>query len=100
MGSFSLTNAAKRDLQNIANFTEQRWGRQQRRHYLKGLDDTFQILADSPEIGNACDYIAQGLRKHPHQSHTIYYDTISDTKIQIVRVLHKRMDVQYTIFDT
>ena len=93
MGTFSLTIAAKSDLRNIARFTEKSWWQQQRRHYLKGLDDTFQILANAPGLGKACDYIAQGLRKYPHQSHVIYYDTMSDTQIQIIRVLHKRMDV-------
>ena len=47
MGSFSLTNAAKTDLRNIAKFTEQQWGREQRKHYLKGIDDAFRLLAQN-----------------------------------------------------
>ena len=100
MGSFSLTRAAKADLSNIARFTEKQWGRVQRRHYLKGLDDAFKMLSDSPEHGYSCDYIAPGLRRNPFQSHVIYYEMISDTEIQIVRVLHKRMDVRKAPFNT
>jgi toxin ParE1/3/4 len=54
MGKFSLSHSAKTDLRGIARFTEKHWGRTQRLHYLKGLDETFKILADSPTLGNAC----------------------------------------------
>ena len=100
MGSFSLTNAAKADLRNIARFTEQKWGREQRKLYLKGMDDAFCRLADSPALGVSCEYIAPDLRKHPFQSHVIYYDIASTNRILIVRALHKRMDVSQAPFNT
>lgn len=100
MGSFSLTNAAKADLRNIARFTEQSWGREQRKHYLKGMDDAFRRLADSPALGICCTYIAPDLRKHPFQSHVIYYDIVAENHVLIVRVLHKRMDVSHVPFNT
>ena len=100
MGSFSLTNAAKADLRNIAEFTEQKWGREQRKHYLKGMDDAFRRLADSPALGASCEYIAPDLRKHPFQSHVIYYDIASTTQVLIVRVFHERMDVSQLPFHT
>jgi len=99
MGSFSLTNAAKADLRNIARFTEQSWGREQRKLYLKGMDDAFRRLAESPALGVSCEYIAPELRKHPFQSHVIYYDIASATQVLIVRVLHKRMDVSHAPFN-
>jgi len=98
MGTFSLTHAAKNDLRGIARFTEDRWGRAQRRHYLKGLDEAFRMLAGSPKLGNACDYIEPGLRKYPFQSHVVFYDLLSNDEIQVVRVLHKSMDVHQTAF--
>ncbi|OCX71353.1 plasmid stabilization protein ParE [Acidithiobacillus thiooxidans] len=95
MGVFALTLAAKNDLRGIARFTEERWGRAQRLHYLKGLDETFKILADSPRLGNPCDYIEPDLRKHPFQSHVVFYNYRSEEEIQVIRVLHKNMDTQY-----
>ena len=56
------------------------------------------MLAASPELGNACDYIEPGLRKYPFQSHVVFYDLLSEKEIQVVRVLHKRMDVQQAVF--
>lgn len=100
MSSCSLTNAAKADLRNIAKFTEQRWGREQRKLYLKGIDNIFHLLGESPTLGVSCEYIASGLRKHPFQSHVIYYDNALTTEVLIVRVLHKRMDVSQVSLGT
>jgi len=100
MDSFSLKIAAKADLRNIAKSTEERWGREQRKHYLKGMDDAFHRLADSPELGVSCEDIASNLRKHPFQGHVIYYDIAPTAEIEIVRVLHKRMDASQLPFDT
>ena len=100
MGSFSLTKAAKKDLRSIAKFTEERWGREQRKHYLKGMDDTFQLLADTPQLGTDCGYIAPHLLKFSYQTHVIYFDRNNTTKITVIRVLHKRMDVEQASFDT
>ena len=98
MGTFSLTNAAKNDLRGIARFTEERWGRVQRRHYLKGLDEAFGMLADAPKLGNPCDQIEPGLRKYPFKSHIIFYDLLSYNQILVIRVLHKSMDVHQAVF--
>ena len=98
MGTFSLTHAAKNDLRGIARFTEERWGRVQRRYYLKGLDEAFVMLANSPKLGNACDQIEPGLRKYPFQSHVIFYDLLSNNQILVIRVLHKSMDVHQAVF--
>ncbi|MEO5344554.1 MAG: type II toxin-antitoxin system RelE/ParE family toxin, partial [Gammaproteobacteria bacterium SHHR-1] len=64
----------------------------------KGLDATFNMLADSPRLGNACDYIESDLRKYPFQSHVVFYECLSDEEIQVIRVLHKNRDVHQAIF--
>ncbi len=93
MGTFSLTEAAKADLKSIAAYTQRRWGREQRRIYAKQFDDAFHMLAESPESGVACDSIKVGYRKFPNGSHVIFYRYLSETEIEIVRILHKRMDL-------
>ena len=94
MGAFQLTNNAKFDLRSIAAYTQRKWGKEQRRIYLRQFDDVFHLLAKTPDIGIACDYIKTGYRKFPTTSHVIFYRLLSDTEIEIVRVLHKRMDAK------
>ncbi|SHJ75776.1 ParE toxin of type II toxin-antitoxin system, parDE [Malonomonas rubra DSM 5091] len=44
MSAFTLTEKAKADLKDIARFTQQRWGREQRNKYLELLDVSFHKL--------------------------------------------------------
>ncbi len=90
---FKLTAKAKADLKNIAIYTEEEWGRNQRNIYLKQLDEIFHALAESPDLGAKCDYILPGYKKFPQGSHVIFYKDGSGSHIEIIRILHKRMDV-------
>jgi toxin ParE1/3/4 len=94
MPSFTLTNMAKADLKEIGHYTLQKWGREQRNHYLSILDACFYQLASNPLKGKDCSEIRYGYRKFNAGSHVIFYhQTLSDT-IEIVRVLHGRMDIE------
>jgi toxin ParE1/3/4 len=93
MPPFKLTKKAMDDLIGIARYTEQTWGREQRRQYLKKLDSMFYTLADNPGIGRSCDDIRPGYFKQQEGSHLIFYRRGTFSKIEIIRVLHKRMDV-------
>ena len=92
MGNFRLTAKAKTDLLHIGRATQGRWGKRQRNKYLKELDSTFHYLAEYPEAGAPCDELAIGYRKQPRGSHIIYYKASSTSSVDIIRVLHKRMD--------
>ena len=93
MSSFKLTNKAKVDLVKIAKYTEAQWGREQRNLYLKQFDNAFHLILDKPLIGKECDYIKAHYRKFPQGSHIIFYKEADKSNIEIIRILHKNMDV-------
>ena len=97
--TFKLTNSAKTDLKRIALFTKKEWGREQRNLYIKQFDDAFHMLADTPLVGKTCDHIKTGYKKFPIGSHTIFYKNETISSIEIVRILHKRMDVELNFQD-
>jgi toxin ParE1/3/4 len=92
MPSFSLTHKAVADLLSIGRYTEKQWGPAQRRTYLSMIDETFSALAQKPLQGQDCSNIKTGYRKKNIGSHVIFYRQINDEEIQIVRILHGRMD--------
>ncbi len=94
MNPFELTREAKEDLRKIAKHIEKRWGRDQRNLYTKQFDDGFHLLAESPSVGKQCDYIKDGYRKFPQGSHIIFYPEGEKSKITIIRILHKDMDIE------
>lgn len=94
MKAFELTKEAKEDLRKIARFTEKRWGRDQRFLYIKQFDEVFHLLPKNPSVGKQCEYIKKGYRKFPQSSHIIFYREGKKSKIIIIRILHKNMDVE------
>ena len=93
MPSFKVTRKAREDLISIGQYTENEWGKPQRNSYLKQLDACFTQIAEAPEIGINCDFIKAGYRKFPQGSHLIFYRLDSESTVEIIRILHKRMDV-------
>ena len=90
--TFTLTNKAKADLRSIAAYTQRKWGKAQRKIYMQQFDNTFHLLAETPDTGIRCDSIKVGYRKFPVTSHLVFYRNISTSEIEIVRILHKRMN--------
>ncbi len=95
MPCFTLTNKAKADLKEIGRYTQEQWGREQRNQYLTMLNGCFEQLAASPLKGKDSSDIRNGYRKFGIGRHVIFYRQTSfvDT-IEIVRVLHGRMDLE------
>ena len=89
-----VTRKAHADLIAIGRFTAKEWGINRRNKYLKQLDDCFQQLSENPSLGVCCDFIANGYRKFPQGSHLIFYKQNPEGIIEIIRILHKTMDVK------
>lgn len=93
MARFRVSKAAAADIREIGRYTQQRWGRAQRRTYLDGLNVQFQRLADSPALAPARADFDPPVRIFPYQRHLIVYMQERHETILVVRVLHQRMNV-------
>ena len=91
MGAFHLTPDAKSSLMQIARYTERTWGLEQRKRYMRSIDDCFHALANAPMQGKSRPEIHHALRSHPVAKHLVFY-LIRPDDIVIVNVLHERMD--------
>ena len=92
---FVLTAKAVDDLKEIGRYTQKTWGVAQRNKYLQMLDDGFHELADDPQRGLDCRDVREGYRKLKVGRHVIFYRLKQNQLVEIVRVLHEKMD-----FDT
>lgn len=92
MPGFRLSKAAQNDVRGIARYTQKEWGKAQRRRYLDGLNDKFEILSRSPTITAERPDFDPPVRIHSYEKHLIVY-VIDHGGILIVRVLHQSMDV-------
>lgn len=94
MVGFELTNKAKSDLKEIAIYTKNTWGKRQRNLYLTTLDKAFYTLAADHLKGRDCSEIRNGYRKYQVGKHIVFYREINASLIEIVRILHERMDIE------
>ena len=91
MAEYRLTPAAERDLEEIWRYTRRTWGIEQAERYIDTLNNAFAELAQFPQRAPACDHIRRGYRRAAIESHVIYF-RVSEHGVDIIRVLHERMD--------
>jgi len=88
---YRLTPRARDDLLAIAEYTEARWGKDQRNAYLREMEGRFCWLADNPALGRHRPDVKEGYYCYPQGRHLIFY-LISDHTIDIIGVPHQQMD--------
>ncbi|MGK2901670.1 MAG: type II toxin-antitoxin system RelE/ParE family toxin [Mycobacterium sp.] len=93
MNRYVLSPAAVADLEQIWDYTCDRWGDDQAEEYVREIQRAIERVVDNPTIGRACDEVRPGYRKHAVVSHTLYCRDASVDVIDVVRILHQRMDV-------
>jgi toxin ParE1/3/4 len=90
---YDLTPAAKADLRDIWLYTMAQWGEQQAERYLQQLEQCCERLVAHPELGKARDELRVGYRSILEGSHIIIYRS-HQNRIEVVRILHRRMDIE------
>jgi toxin ParE1/3/4 len=91
MRRYVLSPLAKADLDDIWNYSVAHWSVEQAESYMRQLHRAAEIIATTPARGKACDELRPGYRKYPVGSHILFY-RLTDAGVDIVRILHQRMD--------
>ncbi|MEZ5690972.1 MAG: type II toxin-antitoxin system RelE/ParE family toxin [Rickettsiales bacterium] len=82
---------AEEDLVNIWLYSFETHGERQADKYYDELANGINLLANSPNLGIACDEIKIGYRRFKIKHHIIYYK-ITPSILTIIRVLHESME--------
>jgi toxin ParE1/3/4 len=94
MDRYKFTNEAVKDLEEIWIFTYQNWSVEQADRYYKLIIDEIEFLSSNPLSGRSMDHIKEGYRVSKVKSHLVFYKTITNEAIEIIRILHQRMGVK------
>jgi toxin ParE1/3/4 len=94
MPDYILTNQAVRDLNGIWLYTADNWSEKQADKYYSGLLDRCRFIADSPLLGKSYEAILSGLLGFKTNRHIIFYRVSGNEQIEIIRILHERMDLE------
>jgi len=85
-----FTDSAKRDLEDIMDYTLKHWGKQQTLKYLDEIYRKTLDLSVNPNIGILRSDIYPNLLSFPIRKHIIYYIK-HEQGITVIRVLHTHM---------
>jgi toxin ParE1/3/4 len=89
-----LRQEAIEDLNSIWYYTLEEWSESKADKYYSNLKfDCFQ-LAENPKMGKEYDVINKNLLGLKSGKHIIFYQQISVNEIEIIRILHERMDLK------
>jgi toxin ParE1/3/4 len=92
-GRFVLSPRAQTDLDDIWDHTAERWGLDQAETYTRDLWQRIKDVAVHPAMGQECSDIRKGYHKISCGSHVLFYRLTAEG-IDVVRVLHERMDFE------
>lgn len=97
MADYKLTNKAVEDLSGIWDYTFDKWSELQANRYYEMLLNSFQDIADNPDLGKNYVGITLDLFGLKANRHIIFYRKSLNRPIEITRILHERMDLKNRI---
>ncbi|EPR71048.1 type II toxin-antitoxin system RelE/ParE family toxin [Cyclobacterium qasimii] len=97
MAKVVLRQEAIADLNNIWFYTFETWSETQADKYYATIKMVCNGIADNPNIGKEYDGINRNLLGIKSGKHIIFYQIINPERIEIIRILHERMDLKNRI---
>lgn len=92
--SYRISEKAVEDLNNIWVYTYENWSADQADRYYNLIIDEIEFISGNFMTGKSMDPIKKGYRASKVKSHLVFYRKSSDKRIEIVRILHQRMDIE------
>ncbi|PZD76568.1 type II toxin-antitoxin system RelE/ParE family toxin [Mesonia sp. K7] len=97
MAKVVLRQEAIDDLNNIWFYTFETWSETQADKYYATIKMACNGIADNPNVGKEYDGINKNLLGVKSEKHIIFYQIINLERIEIIRILHERMDLKNRI---
>lgn len=94
MAKVILRQEAINDLNDIWVYTIDEWSEKQADKYYATIEFACTQIGKNPELGKEYDGISKNLLGLRTGKHIIFYQVISKDRIEVVRILHERMDLK------
>lgn len=91
---YKISEKANEDIENIWLYTYENWSQEQADRYYNLILNEIEFIAEHFDSGNSMEHIRAGYRSSRVKSHIIFYKKSSKNIVEIIRVLHQRMDIE------
>lgn len=94
MADIQYTNKAIEDLSEIWNYTYDAWSENQADKYYEEVLNKCREISENPSQGIVYEGVWESLKGSRINKHIIFYRELGGESIEIVRVLHQKMDLK------
>ena len=94
---YSISEKANQDIEKIWLYTFENWSLEQADRYYNLILDEIEFISENFESGKSVDHIRKGYKSSIVKSHIIFYKKSRRNLVEIIRVLHQKMDIENRI---
>ena len=94
MAKVILRRQAIEDLNNIWDYTFEKWSEKQADKYYSIIKMACNWIGENPNIGKEYEGISENLLGFKCEKHIVFYQHVSNNRIEIIRILHERIDLK------
>ncbi|WP_028284020.1 type II toxin-antitoxin system RelE/ParE family toxin [Olleya marilimosa] len=91
---YRISQQAIEDLDKIWLYTLNKWSKEQADRYFNLIIAEIEFIADNYLIGKSAEQTRKNYRVTKIKSHLIFYRKVENEIVEIVRILHQRMDIK------
>jgi toxin ParE1/3/4 len=94
MSEYIINEKALEDINNIWIYTAENWSIQKADRYYNLIYDEIEYIVRNFEIASDFWKIRKSYKYSKVKSHLIFFKKDKNNEIEVVRVLHERMDIE------
>ncbi len=91
---YLISKQAVDDLNDIWVYTFHKWSKEQADRYYDLIIAEIEFTTDNYQVGKSAKQTRKNYRVTKTKSHLIYYRKVENEIVEIVRILHQRMDIK------
>ena len=91
---YRISKQAIKDLNDIWIYTFNNWSKEQADRYYDLIIGEIEFVADNYLIGKSAERTRKNYRVTKIKSHLIFYRKAENEIVEVVRILHQRMDIK------
>ena len=99
MAEYIISEKALEDLNNIWIYTAENWSVEQANRYYNLIVDEIEYVSENFEVAKNFEDVRKNYKYSKVKSHLVFYKKTLNTEMEVVRILHERMDTKNRIND-
>ena len=99
MAEYIISKKALEDLNNIWIYTAENWSIEQADRYYNLIMDEIEFVAENFETMKDFGGVRRNYRYSKVKAHLVFCNKIKNNEMEVVRILHEKMDIKNKIND-